>query len=150
MAKGNGKTQATAWDPMHTGEMMSPESLAQNEHSLIELIPGQSPHGRSMTHVNLRSRWRTVLLLLGAILMNPSVEAGPTLGPDTWHDFMVMAAVLEQQGNKRDACRTAMAIGRSLYEHEATKLELTWMPSVGRYCGAMPAAEPPLRGSDQR
>ena len=119
MAEGNGKTQSTAWDPMHTGEMMSPESLAQNEHSLIKLIPGQSPHGRSMKHVNLQSRWRTVLLLLGAILMNPSIEA-------------------------------AMAIGRSLDEHEETKFELTWMPSVGRYCGAMPAAEPPLSGSDQR
>ena len=79
------------------------------------------------------------------MLMISTVKAGPTLGPDTWHDFMAMAAVLEQQGNQRDACRTAMAIGRSLYEHEATELELAWMPSVGRYCSATPAAETPLR-----
>ena len=58
--------------------------------------------------------------------MISTVQAGPTLGPDTGHDFM------------------AMAIGRSLYEHEATELELAWMPSVSRYCGAMPPAETPL------
>ena len=124
-----------------------------------------------MAQVNLRSRRRAVLLLVGTFLIMPTVKAGPTLGPDTWHDFMAMAAVLEQQGNQRDACRTAMAIGRgpdereetelgvarvaprqpamaigrSLDEHEETELELAWMPSVGRYCGAMPAVETPSK-----
>ena len=144
MAEGNRETQSTSWDPMHTAETMVLKTPAQNEHSLIKLVPGESPHGRSMTHVNQRSRRQAVSLLLGTFLMISTVQAGPTLGPDTWHDFMAMAAVLEQQGNQRDACRTAMAIGRSLYEHEATELELAWMPSVGRYCGAMPPAETPL------
>jgi len=98
-----------------------------------------------MTHVNQRSKWQAISLLVGTLLILPTVKAGPTLGPDTWHDFMAMAAVLEQQGNQRDACRTAIAIGRTLYEHEETELELAWMPSVGRYCGGMPAAETPLR-----
>lgn len=145
MAEGNRQTQSPPWDPMHTREMVPLKMSAQNEDGLIKLVPGESPHGRSMTHVNRRSRRRAISLLVVAVLMIPTVKAGPSLGPDTWHDFMAMAAVLEQQGNQRDACRTAMAIGRSLYEHEATKLELAWMPSVGRYCGAMPAAETPMR-----
>ena len=145
MAEGDRKTQSTPWNPMHTGERMSLKTLAQNEHSLIKLVPGEPPHGRSMAQVNLRSRRRAVLLLVGTFLIMPTVKAGPTLGPDTWQDFMAMAAVLEQQGNQRDACRTAMAIGRSLDEHEETELELAWMPSVGRYCGAMPAVETPSK-----
>ena len=145
MAEGNRETQSTSWDPMHTAETMVLKTPAQNEHSLIKLVPGESPHGRSMTHVNQRSRRQADSLLVETFLMISTVQAGPTLGPDTWHDFMAMAAVLEQQGNQRDACRTAMAIGRSLYEHEATELELAWMPSVGRYCSATPAAETPLR-----
>ena len=144
MAEGNRETQSTSWDPMHTAETMVLKTPAQNEHSLIKLVPGESPHGRSMTHVNQRSRRQADSLLVETSLMISTVQAGPTLGPDTWHDFMAMAAVLEQQGNQRDTCRTAMAIGRSFYEHEATELELAWMPSVGRYCGAMPPAETPL------
>ena len=145
MAEGNRETQSTPWDPVHTAEMMILKTPAQHEHGLVKLVPGESPHGRSMTHVNQRSKWQAISLLVGTLLILPTVKAGPTLGPDTWHDFMAMAAVLEQQGNQRAACRTAMAIGRSLYEHEATELELAWMPSVGRYCGGMPAAETPLR-----
>ena len=114
MAEGNRETQSTSWDPMHTAETMVLKTPAQNEHSLIKLVPGESPHGRSMTHVNQRSRRQAVSLLVGTFLMISTVQAGPTLGPDTWHDFMPMAAVLEQQGNQRDACRTAMAIARSL------------------------------------
>ena len=133
MAEGNRETQSTSWDPMHTAETMVLKTPAQNEHSLIKLVPGESPHGRSMTQVNQRSRRQAVSFLVGTFLMISTVQAGPTLGPDTWHDFMAMAAVLQQQGNQRDACRTAMAIGRRLYEHAATKLELAWKPSVGRY-----------------
>lgn len=145
MAEGNRQTQSPPWDPMHSREMVPLKMSAQNEDGLIKLVPGESPHGRSMAHVNPRARHRAISLLAGTVLMMSTVKAGPTLGPDTWHDFMAMAAVLEQQGNQRDACRTAMAIGRSLYEHEATELELAWMPSVGRYCSATPAAETPLR-----
>ena len=145
MAEGNRQTQSPPWDPMHSREMVPLKMSAQNEYGLIKLVPGESPHGRSMTHVNPRARRRAISLLAGTVLMMSTVKAGPTLGPDTWHDFMAMAAVLEQQGNQRDACRTAMAIGRSLYEHYATERELAWMPSVGRYCSATPAAETPLR-----
>ena len=133
MAEGNRETQSTSWNPMHTAETMVLKTPAQNEHSLIKLVPGESPHGRSMTHVNQRSRRQAVSPLVGTFLMISTVQAGPTLGPDTWHNFMAMAAVLQQQGNQRDACRTAMAIGRRLYEHAATELELAWMPSFGRY-----------------
>ena len=126
MAEGNRETQSTSWDPMHTAETMVLKTPAQNEHSLIKLVPGESPHGRSMTQVSQRSRRQAVSFLVGTFLMISTVQAGPTLGPDTGHDFM------------------AMAIGRSLYEHEATELELAWMPSVSRYCGAMPPAETPL------
>ena len=53
MAEGNRETQSTSWDPMHTAETMVLKTPAQNEHSLIKLVPGESPHGRSMTQVNL-------------------------------------------------------------------------------------------------
>ena len=101
---------------------------AQNEHSLIKLVPGESPHGRSMTHVNQRSR-RQAVSFWWERSDDLYRRSRANAGPGHWHDFMAMA----------------MAIGRSLYEQEATEMELAWMPSVGRYCSATPAAETPLR-----